>query len=194
MLVSALITWCNKNYERDAVAGSETISDDDWIMYFNDAQSDISSFLKFPETSITDLVDDTTTYGLPSDFLELQSAWEKTSGSYVQMGSTNRHKMPSQTSEKRFTLWEDNIILSFTPSETTTDGLQLYYYKRLADITATTGTIGIKDPYALGYYALSITEASDRAIGQSGYYYQMYMQRKDNLKVNPKRIRNGMWS
>ena len=193
MLVSELITWCNSLYERGVTEGSETISDTLWMMYFNDAQIDISSFLKFQDITVTDLVEDQNTYGLPSDFLKMKSVWDYTSGTYTEIDPVDYDRLSDYTSEKRYSIWEDNIILSWTV-EDVTDGLKLYYYKQVAELTATTDTIEIKDPYALGYYALSSAEIGDRATGQSGYYYSMYTMRKDNLKVNPTKVKNRMWS
>jgi hypothetical protein len=89
-----------------------------------------------------------------------------------------RVKEESVLAYNQYILWNNSIKIQ-DPEKNVTDGLKFYYYKNASDISATTETIEIDDPYLLGYYALSRIELSDRqtddyAIHKSEYEDRLY--------------------
>jgi hypothetical protein len=179
MLVSELINWCNNLYEPDESSSFET-SDTRWILFFNECLSTIRPFTSIHVTAYTDLIDGTERYALPSDLdvlHELYICMDTTLDNpiYTEM---YRVKEESTLSYMEYVSW-DKVVKIQDPEKDVTDGLKIYYYKKPTDISATTETIEIDDPYLLGYYALSRIELSDRqtddyAIHKSEYEDRLY--------------------
>ncbi len=172
MLVSSLITWCNSLYD----GGGDSVEDNTWIMHFNDAQFDLLPYLQLEGASLTDLVDEQESYELPSDYYDVYLVQEKSSGEYLEM-----KEIPFwDTTRNGYKIFGDSIYLKIGGKAPTsvTDGLRIYYYKKPAELTATTDTIEIADPYLLGLFALARVETGDRALTQSSKYYSEYLDRR----------------
>jgi hypothetical protein len=179
MLVSELISWCNNMYEPDEDTDFET-SDNRWILFFNECLSTIRPFTNINTESTTDLVDGTTSYSLPSDLEVLHEIYicDDTTVDNPVYSEMYRVKEESVLAYNQYILWNNSIKIQ-DPEKNVTDGLKFYYYKNASDISATTETIEIDDPYLLGYYALSRIELSDRqtddyAIHKSEYEDRLY--------------------
>ena len=182
MLVSELITWCNNLYEPDETSDFE-ISDNKWILFFNEAISEVRSKARIAVTATTDLVEDTSKYALPSNLDTIIEVYISSDGnSYnrlTQFNITNTSDVPTYG----YYLWDDEIVLGNVTSDVT-DGLLLYYYKTLDEITDTTQTIEIVDPYILGYFALSRIELADRNENEYVLHYNEFQRRL--AKINNK--------
>jgi len=182
MLVSELITWCNNLYEPDETSDFE-ISDNKWILFFNEAISEVRSKARIAVTATTDLVEDTSKYALPSNLDTIIEVYISSDGSsynrLTQFNITNTSDVPTYG----YYLWDDEIVLGNVTSDVT-DGLLLYYYKTLDEITDTTQTIEIVDPYILGYFALSRIELADRNENEYVLHYNEFQRRL--AKINNK--------
>ena len=182
MLVSELITWCNRLYEPDETSDFE-IADSTWILFFNEAISEVRSKTKIATTSTTDLVEDTDSYSLPSDLDVLIELFISSDGStynrMTQFDITNSSDIPTYG----YYIWNDEVVLSDVTADVT-DGLKFLYYKTLDEITDTTQTIEIVDPYILGYFALSRIELADRNENEYVLHYNEFQRRL--AKINNK--------
>lgn len=179
MLVSSLITWCNGIYEPDTT--DYKLSDNDWIAYFNEALADLKPYLRLKAKHTDDLVEDTGTYTMPTDFYKMFIVQIKAET------DADLERIDEVTIEdnysKGYKLWED-ITIQPTPTESVTDGLVIHYFKEHSEITATTDDIEISNPYLVGLYALGRVETGDRVLDISNRYFNEYADGVQKLRLN----------
>lgn len=171
MTVAELIAWCNLQVDN-------TVDDADWIGYFNEARIDLLDILRLEETSTTDLVADQNEYALPSDYYSMGRVRVKVDGEY----ETYERLRIDDSNLDGYKIWADEIILSPDITSAVVAGLKLYYYKKPIELTATTDTIDIADPYLYGLYACAKVELGDKALSVSNRYYSEYLERRNNRK------------
>jgi len=180
MLVSELITWCNRIYEPDAT--SYKITDSQWIGFFNEALVDLKPYAKLKETYTTNLVNGTSEYSLPADFYKLFLLRVKpkaTDDYYLNYPEV----LIEDDYSTGYKLWE-SITLQPVIEENVTDGLQMYYYKNHAELTASTENIEISNPYLVGLYSLGRVETGDRVLDISNRYFREYADGINKLRLN----------
>ena len=190
MLVSELITWCNKIYEPDESSDFE-ITDSTWLLFFNECLNNIRPYTNKYVSAYADLVDGTERYALPSDIDVLHELYicEDTSADDPIYTEMHRVKEEKVLSYNEYYLW-DKIINIADPEKNISDGLKIYYYKKASDIEVATEDVPIEDPYILGYYALSRVELADRntddyAVHKSEYEDRLYtMKSKIGYDIN----------
>lgn len=179
MLVSELITWCNAIYEPDETSDFE-ISDSRWILFMNEAIKEVESKTKVYGTETTDLVSGTSTYDLPSDLDTIVDVYISSNGSDYHRMTQYDIADSSNIPTYGYYIWNDDIVLA-TVSADVTDGLKIFYFKKLTEITETTQTIEIADPYILGYFALSRVELADRVDNEYVKHYNEFERRLAKL-------------
>ncbi len=180
MLVSALISWCNSMYEPDTT--DYKLSDSTWIAFFNEALVDLKPYLFLRETATADIINETTSYGLPTDFYKMHQLLikQKSTDEYYKIYKLLRVNDVYSTG---YRLWETTLEIYPEPTEDVTDGLKMYYWKTHPELSETDDEILISDPYAVGIYALYRIEQSDRT-SKSTDYYRQYEEKIKRLKLN----------
>ena len=181
MLVSELISWCNSIYEPDETSDFE-ITDDRWILFFNECISDIRPYTNIYVTATTDLVEGTEEYALPSDLDVMHELYicTDTSATPLIYAEMTRVKEETTLGSNEYILWDKTFTIA-EPDETIEDGLKLYYWRKATDIEEVTETIELDDPYILGYYALGQVELADRQQDYS-VHYERYKDKMLKLK------------
>ena len=180
MLISELITWCNSMYQPDETTDFN-VSNTKWLMFFNEAGNEIRPHTLIATTSTIDIVANTEIYDIPTDLDVLNEVYrlsDEIEDIYVEM---KRCKEETLLGLWDYTLWNKQIKIS-KPSDNITDGLKLYYWKKLPTFTLVTETIELEDPYVLGYYALSRVELADRQTNEFAIYNAEYLKRLQSLR------------
>jgi len=180
MTVSELIAWCNAIYEPDESSDYE-ISDSKWMLFFNEAINQIRPHTQVSVTATADKVNGTEEYAIPEDCDVLYDLYEISSSDGTIYSEMVRMPIETILGLCEYTLWDRTLKIA-APTEDITEGLKLYYYKKLSDFTATTDEIELDDPYIIGYYALSRVELSDRQNTEFTIHYSEYETRLKQLK------------
>ena len=190
MLVSELITWCNKIYEPDETSDFE-ITDSTWLLFFNECLNNIRPYTNKYVSAYTDLVDGTEQYALPTalDVLNELYICENTDSDDPVYKEMRRVKEETILGYGEYYLWNKTVTIA-DPEKDVSEGLKIYYYSKASDIEETTEDVPIDDPYILGYYALSRVELADRntddyAVHKSEYEDRLYtMKSKIGYDIN----------
>ena len=175
MLASELITWCNSIYQPDETSTFK-ITDARWLLFFNQALTELKPYIYLPVTATADIVSGTTEYATPSDFNYMIRLYKKSGSDYIEL---NKIDIYQDLNTYDYYIYNDTINLD-TQSSDLTEGLKLYYCKTHSALETTT-TIELKDPYILGYFALARVESSDRQSNEYSLYYNEYLQRRNDL-------------
>jgi len=174
MIGSELITFCNKTWEPDET--SYSISDANWLSYFNECLNEARPFLRIQGIDTIDTVSGTASYALPSDFDFLYKLWDtSTATSKTVREVTFRPNL----SANHFYIFGDKVYVKASTASVAS-GLTLLYNKIHATL-ATITTISIEDPYMIGYYALSRAASSYALDEDYQKYYNEYIMRRKEL-------------
>ena len=150
-------------------------------MFFNEAGNEIRPHTQIYATATTDIVDGTTLYAIPDDLDVLHEVYRKSDEIEDIYTEMRRCKEETLLGLWDYTLWNKQIKIA-KPDANVTDGLKLYYYKKLPTFTLVTENIELEDPYILGYYALSRVELSDRQTNEFAIYNAEYLKRLQSLR------------
>ena len=180
MLISELITWCNSMYQPDEETDFN-ITNTKWLMFFNEAGNEIRPHTQIYATLEINVVDGTELYAIPDDLDVLHEVYRKSDEIEDIYTEMRRCKEETYLGLWDYTLWNGQLKIA-KPSTTITDGLKMYYYKKLPKFTLITEYIELEDPYILGYYALSRVELSDRQTNEFAIYNAEYLKRLTSLR------------
>ena len=150
-------------------------------MFFNEAGNEIRPHTQIYVTATTDIITDTELYAIPDDLDVLHEVYRKSDeieNIYTEM---KRVKEETLLGLWDYTLWNGQIKIA-KPSTTISDGLKMYYYKKLPKFTLVTEEIELEDAYILGYYALSRVELADRQTNEFAIYNAEYLKRLQSLR------------